>query len=619
MQPPVALPASTPTTRRRRRSTALLAAAAIALGGGAARAASPRTPCRSAQYSIAGDPLGAGATTSATVEVGALIGLGNVCPLVAPATRRVSKRGVTRVRARWQTCPGLGGPVRFRARVVDGCTRVVGRVTAKRYRRAVSGTRTDCGDGVFETPAAAVPYAPTVESLATHPLPAWFDDAKLGIMIHWGIFTIPAWAETVLDPGEWLCCGKLIEPPDYGREFFTHIPYVEWYPNTILIDGSPAQLHHAATYGAGFRYEAFRPEFEAAAAAWSADAWADLFRSSGARYVVLVTKHHDGFALWPTSAPHPTRPGWHMTRDVVGELTAAVRRRCMRMGLYYSGGFDWSVQPGPVETALDALTVLPQTAAYATYADAQWRELIARYRPAALWNDIGYPTAADALQLFADYYNAVPDGVINDRFSLLAGTTHHDYVTPEFTVLTDVSTTKFETVRGMGRGFGYNRNETEADLETPDGLVHLLVDVVAKNGNLLLNVGPMADGTVPVAQADRLHALGAWLQVNGEAIFGTRPWTHAEGTTGDGAPVRFTASRDGSRVYAAVLGTLPANEITLVGVGIAPDGVRLLGSTDPLPATPDGADLRIVLPGTPPPQAASVFELALPAAAPAAR
>src|SRR4029079_544478 len=178
-----------------------------------------------------------------------------------------------------------------------------------------------------------------------------------------------------------------------------------------------------------------------------------------------------------------------------------VRQRCMRMGLYYSGGFDWSIQPGPVETAVDALTVSPQTPEYAAYAAAHWRELIERYRPAALWNDINYPARANPLQLFADYYNMIPDGVINDRFSLIAGTTHHDDVTPEFTVLTDISAQKFETVRGMGRGFGYNQNESDADLETADGLVRLLVDVVSKNGNLLLNVGPKSDGTIPAAQA----------------------------------------------------------------------------------------------------------------------
>jgi alpha-L-fucosidase len=589
------------------RTWALLLGLAVILTARIPRVDARAIPCRSAQYTIAGAPIGRGASTSTTVEVGALVGLGDLCPLVEPLTHRAGTLGVARARAIWETCPGLAGRVRLRVKVIDGCTKAVGRIWAMGYQRSFEATRTDCGDGVFETPAPAVPYAPTAESLATHPLPTWFDDAKFGIMIHWGIFTIPAWAETVIDPGEWLCCGKLLEAPGYGREFFTHIPYVEWYQNTILIDGSPAQLHHAATYGATFPYENFRPQFEAAATAWSADAWADLFRDAGARYVVLVTKHHDGFALWPTAVPHPTRPGWNMARDVVGELSSAVRSRCMRMGLYYSGGFDWSIKPGPVATVFDGLTVMPQTPEYIAYADAQWRELIERYRPAALWNDIGYP--GNPFPLFADYYNAVPDGVINDRFSVLAGTTHHDYVTPEFTVLADISAAKFETVRGMGRGFGYNQNETESDLETADGLVRLLVDVVSKNGNLLLNVGPMADGTVPQAQVDRLHAIGAWLQVNGTAIFATRPWTRAEGVTGDGTPVRFTASRDGARVYAAVMGPLPANEITLVGVAYPPGGVRLLGSTGTLNATASGADLQVQLPASPPAQAVHVFEL----------
>ncbi len=564
-------------------------------------------PCRSAQYTLDGASVGDATTT---VEVGALVGLGDACPLVEPRKRKVTKSGVTHIQARWDSCPGFSGRVRLKAKITDGCTRLVGTVAAKRLRKRLRAARTDCGDGVFDTAPPAVPYAPTVESLASHPLPRWFDDAKLGIMIHWGIFTIPAWAETTTDPHEWLCCGKLIEPPDYGRGFFTHIPYVEWYSNSILIEGSPAQAHHAATYGADFPYENFRPEFETQAAAWRGDAWADLFQASGARYVVLVTKHHDGFALWPTSAPHPTRPGWHMERDVVGELTSAVRSRCMRMGLYYSGGFDWSVQPGPVETSVDALTVAPQTPEYIAYADAQYRELIDRYRPAALWNDIGYPTAADPFRLFADYYNAVPDGVINDRFSLLAGMTHHDYITPEFTVLTDVSAKKFETVRGMGRGFGYNRNETDADLIAPDDLVRLLVDVVAKNGNLLLNVGPTADGTVPAGQASRLQALGAWLATNGAAIYGSRPWTRAEGVTGDGAAVRFTTSADGATLFAIVFGSLPAGAVTLVDVPTTPTAVRLLGVADPLTATASGSDLRIDLPASPA-QAAHVFALSL--------
>jgi alpha-L-fucosidase len=522
---------------------------------------------------------------------------------------RITRRGVTRVRQRWKACVGLRGAVRLKAKVVDGCTRVIGRVRARGYRRRFEAARSDCGDGILDAIPPPTPYAPTKASLATHPLPRWFDEAKFGIMVHWGIFTIPAWAELVIDPGEWLCCGKLLEPPGYGREFFTHIPYVEWYSNTILIDGSPAQAHHAATYGADFPYEAFRPQFEAAATAWSGDAWADLFRDAGARYVVLVTKHHDGFALWPTSVPHPTRPGWNLSRDVVGELDAAVRRRCMRMGLYYSGGFDWSIQPGPIATVLDAAAVAPQTAEYIAYADGQWRELIQRYRPAVLWNDITYPNGADVLAVFADYYNAIPDGVVNDRFTIIPGLTHHDYTTPEFSVLADISAQKFETVRGMGRGFGYNRNETDADLESADGLIRLLVDVVSKNGNLLLNVGPMADGTVPAEQVTRLRAIGAWLRVNGAAIFGTRPWTRSEGSTADGTPVRFTASRDGATVYATVLGPLPAGAVTLLDAGPPPADVHLLGSAAEVAWTATGADLRVTLPPDLPAQAAYVFAL----------
>src|SRR5262249_50097892 len=310
----------------------------------AAGPASPATGCPPAQYTVVGAPLGDATAGSATIEVDARVDVGALCPML-DARRLETGRHRIDLRQRWDACSGLGGPVRLKARIVDDCTRVVGTLRAPGYPRHFEAMRADGGDGVLDATPPPAPYAPTLASLDAHPLPRWFDDAKFGIMVHWGIFTIPAWAELVIDPGEWLCCGKLLQPPDFGREFFTHIPYVEWYWNTIHIDGSPAQAHHAATYGADYPYESFRPQFEAAAAAWSADVWADLFQASGAHYVVLVTKHHDGFALWPTSVPHPTRTGWNMSRDVVGELTSAVRRRCMRMGLYYSGGFDWSVQP----------------------------------------------------------------------------------------------------------------------------------------------------------------------------------------------------------------------------------------------------------------------------------
>lgn len=571
-------------------------------------------PCPAAQYAVDGAPLGATEVRSDTIEIGALAGLGESCPLAASVRARTSRKGVTTVRARWDACPGFTGPVRLRARIKDGCTRLTGSVRAKKHRRAVTATRADCGDGILDATPPATPWAPTRESLATHQIPAWFQNAKFGIMIHWGIYTIPAYAPLVVDPHEWLCCGKLIEPPDFGAPFFTNIPYTEWYWNSILIDGSLAQQHHVATYGADYPYENFRPQFDAAAAPWSGEAWAELFREAGARYVVFVTKHHDGYSLWPTAVPHPdpSRADWHTTRDYVGELDAAVRKRCMRMGLYFSGGLDWSVQQGPIVTALDGAVVAPTTAEYTAYADGQWRELIARYRPSVLWNDITYPSDPAALQLFADYYNGQPDGVVNDRFSILPGRTHHDYSTPEFSVVADVSPRTFETVRGMGRGFGYNREESDATLDSAEQLIHLLADVVSKNGNLLLNVGPTADGSIPAAQVDRLHAIGAWLERNGTAIFASLPWTRAEGVTADGTPVRFTTSADGRTLYAIVLGALPAGSVTLRDLGVVPTEARLLGATDEIVATASGADVVLTVPTDAPAQEAAVLALTLP-------
>jgi alpha-L-fucosidase len=544
-----------------------------------ASAAGARTSlCPPAVYQTTGAAVGPGGG-DVTIEVGPTTALLPGCARTAPRSLRGSRRGVTRVRVKWDACGGFEGPVSMRAATTPDCTSLEGTLRSGGTSWSFAAARVDCGAGILDATPPATPYVGTAESLATHALPPWFADAKLGIMIHWGIFSVPAWAETVLDPEEWLKdLTKLLEPPLFGAEWFAHIPYVEWYPNTMLIDGSPTRERHLAMYGPDFAYEDFRPAFEAAAASWSPESWVQLFREAGARYVVLVTKHHDGFALWPSAVPHPTRPGWHATRDYVGELASAVRRGCLRMGTYYSGGLDWAVQPGPIRNTLEVVGVQPQSPEYVAYADAQWRELIARVRPAVLWNDLGYPVAADELSLFADYYNTVPDGVVNDRFVTLPPYTHHDYVTPEFNVPDEPLAEKFETVRGMDRGFGYNQHSTDADFTSARGLLTQLIDVVSKNGNLLLNVGPMADGTIPAPQVERLRAIGAWLGGRGEAIFGTRPWTRAQGTTAEGLAVRFTARPDGTSVYAIVLDDVPGRTITIPDAGTRARRVRLLGN-----------------------------------------
>ena len=389
-------------------------------------------------------------------------------------------------------------------------------------------------------------FEPDWASIRTHRVPDWYHDAKLGIFVHWGLFSVPAWATPV---GEFGTVG--------WDRWFANNPYSEWYLNTLRINGSPTFEHHRATYGSGFDYMDFAEEFNSQTRRWDPFAMARLFGDSGARYVVLTSKHHDGFTLWPSRVENPHLPPARRSseRDLVGELTDAVRGRGLRMGLYYSGGLDWSFNPTPITSQELVGGTINHTPEFAAYADAHWRELRERYDPIVLWNDIGYPEQADLAAIVADFYNDHPDGLINDRFGTRKPDSirrHHDFTTPEYAQLDEITPYKWESCRGLGYSFGYNRAETADHTISEPELIHLLCDIVSKNGNLLLNVGPRADGSIPQIQAERLRALGAWLERNGEAIFGTRPWVRAAGETGDGMAVRFTAK--GDSVYAVVLG-----------------------------------------------------------------
>jgi alpha-L-fucosidase len=441
-------------------------------------------------------------------------------------------------------------------------------------------------------------YEPTLESLDRHPLPDWYNDAKLGIFIHWGLYSVPGWA-------------PLVHPShDFAaQDYITNNPYAEWYYNTMRIDGSPTQKHHLETYGAGYDYYNFAPIFNKEIQKWNPDTWAEIFRAAGAKYVVLTSKHHEGFTLWPSTTPNPTLPAdrQHASRDIVGELTAAVRKQGMRMGLYYSGGYDWTFVPGPIRVAKDYETVQPQSEAYGKYADAHVRELIKLYKPALLWNDINYPKSGHPLELMAEYYNAVPDGVIDDRF----GVKHHDFTSPEYEKLDKISPTKWEECRGLGRSFGYNRAEGEAETIPSSELIYLLVDIVSKNGNLLLDVGPEADGTIPMVQLERLKDLGDWLHANGEAIYATRPWTRADGTTAENIPVRFT--QKDSNVYAILLGVPATSSVTLNNLTPQPGSkIFLLGSDAPLAWSQQGPNIKIALPSGLAAKFAVAFRLAGP-------
>ncbi len=420
-------------------------------------------------------------------------------------------------------------------------------------------------------------YTPAIASLATHPLPTWFDDAKFGIFVHWGLYSVPAFAPLGPNPDP--------AAPDMMREN----RYAEWYENTLKFETSATSAFHREHFG-NTPYADFRDPFETAAATMPVDDWAETFRDSGARYVTLVTKHHDGYALWPSRHKNPHRADWQSKTDIVGKVADAVRAAGLRFGTYYSGGLDWTFNPERIDNLTAMFRAMPHDDAYDRYCFDQFIDLIERYRPDYLWNDIGYPAVPSLLTLFAAFYNAQPDGLVNDRWlaarDLLSGSAedqrarfkgmmgylkqhrvpppvHYDVITPEYAPSATAFEKKWEATRGIGFSFGYNGQETDAHLMRADAILHLLIDCVAKGGNLLLNVGPRGDGSLCPLQVERLRAVGVWLRANGDAIYATRPWTIAAAQTTDGRDVRFT-TRDGV-VYAIALdsGTEP---VTFEGI-----------------------------------------------------
>lgn len=368
------------------------------------------------------------------------------------------------------------------------------------------------------------------------PCPDWYRQAGLGIFIHWGIFSVPAFAPR----------GRAIHDllrEDYD-ELNKHLPYAEWYENANRLEASPTREHHRRAYGDA-PYSAFRKPFDEAARSFDAAAWADSFKAYGARYVVFVTKHHDGYCLWPTDVANPWRPGWHTERDFVGELADAVRARGMRFGLYYSGGLDWTARPLPIANLGDMFAAVPTEPDYVAYSLAQVRELIDRYRPSVLWNDIAWPSGATLPGLFDHYYAVVPDGVVNDRWLAQEGLfnslrdeanrasfnammkariqatsgpqptpppPHCDFRTVEYGMSAIPADSMWEACRGLSLAFGHNAQERPEDFLDAQQLIDLYRGVRAGGGNLLINVGPRADASIPELQDRPLRALGALLR-----------------------------------------------------------------------------------------------------------
>ncbi len=373
------------------------------------------------------------------------------------------------------------------------------------------------------------PYQPNWESLDRRPIPAWYDQAKFGIFIHWGVYSVPAWGPK-------------------GQ-------YAEWYWHDMQDHNGPTWKFHVATYGEIFRYQDFAPLFTARL--WKPDQWADLFARAGARYVVLTSKHHEGFCLWPSAQSwnwNSVDVGPH--RDLLGDLTNAVRARGLKMGFYYSL-YEW----------YNPLYHQDVRRYVAEHMLPQLEDAVARYQPSIIFADGEWEQPSDvwrSTEFLAWLYNqsAVRDEVVvNDRWGKETRAKHGGYYTSEYGKyqgegFAELSRRhKWEENQGIGSSFGYNGNEDAQDYKTPEQLVHLLVNIVSAGGNLLLDVGPTADGRIPVIMQERLLQMGAWLKTNREAIYGTRPWR----AQGEGN-VRYTSK--GETVYAVAL-EWPGAELVL--------------------------------------------------------
>ena len=461
-------------------------------------------------------------------------------------------------------------------------------------------------------------FEPTWESLQRYTTPRWYEDAKFGIFIHWGVYAVPA----------------------FGNE---------WYPRNMYQQGSPEFEHHVATYGpqTEFGYKDFIPQLTAAQ--YDPAAWARLFKESGARFVVPVAEHHDGFAMYDCSFSEWTAVKMGPRRDLIGELAEAVRAEGLVFGVSYHRAENWFFFDGgwhfPSDVQDDRYRGLygpaqPKPADQhdphapggpdAAFLDEWLRrasELVDRYRPQIVWFDwwIEHDAFRSVLPLFAAYfYNRAlqwgPDwntsgAAINHKFESF----------PEGTAVFDIERGQLAGIRPLfwqtdtsvsKNSWGYVQHQ---EYKTAGSIVGDLVDIVSKNGALLLNIGPRPDGTIPEAEQEILRDIGRWLAVNGEAIYGTRPWTVfgegptevREGAFTDTKRQRFTSQdirftvRDGY-LYAICLGW-PEGVWTIRSLGAASSlnpapvvDVELLGSDAKLTWLQSQDGLSIEPPAEPP-------------------
>jgi alpha-L-fucosidase len=470
------------------------------------------------------------------------------------------------------------------------------------------------------------PFRPDWESLQSYEAPEWYKDAKFGIFIHWGVYSVPA----------------------FGNE---------WYPRNMYREGSEEYKHHIATYAplAKFGYKDFIPMFKAEH--FDPAAWARLFKQAGAKYVVPVAEHHDGFAMYDSGLSDWTAAKMGPHRDVIGDLAKAVRAEGLHFGAsshrvehnfflgvgrnitsdindpkyagFYGPAHTWLANKEGTPLSNDFTFVSP-----AWTADwlARATEIVEKYHPDIMYFDwwIGQPSVrAEITRFAAFYYNSAL------KYSGHAGVINYkDYAMQEHSAVLDVERGQLGEIRPLywqtdtsvsNKSWGYIKDDT---FKSPQFIVHQLIDIVSKNGNLLLNIGPRSDGTIPEEVQAVLRDVGAWLKINGEAIYGTRPWKiYGEGPTKVAAgsfhdtdtagytaeDFRFTTG--GNTLYAIELGWPSNGEAVVHSLGnTAMTGqkvlsVELLSSEGKLGFKQEVDGLHIQLPAQAPGKYAYVFRV----------
>lgn len=343
-------------------------------------------------------------------------------------------------------------------------------------------------------------YQPDWSSLDKRAVPEWYKDAKFGIFIHWGVYSVPAYSPV-------------------GA-------YAEWYQHALRSqpNGEVAK-YHKEMYG-DMSYYQLADKFKAEL--FNPDAWAKLFEKSGAKYVVLTSKHHDGYCLWPSKeADRDWGFPWNSTevgpkKDLIEALFTALRKTDVKPGLYYSL-YEW----------YNPLYLKDVNAFVKKHTIPQLKDLIISYKPYVLFSDGEWDHTAEtwhAQQFLAWLYNesTVKDSIVTyDRWGKGIRFHHGGVYTPEYQPGKTFNGHYFEESQGMGYSYGYNRAEDAWDYSSAQTFILQLADIVSRGGNFLLDIGPSADGKIPPIMQERLLQIGKWLSINGEAIYGTRPWKEA--------------------------------------------------------------------------------------------